>query len=191
MQKKSRSQKQENLQKSFNYLTNLPFNRILWFGQFLFRYRVIIAIPFFILLVIFSRPTNYSTAVILCFVYGMAIRFWAAGYLGGKARGNRFSGEHVIVSGPYKYLKHPLYLGNFFLVLGTILLFNPELWLSAVLISVFIIQYSLIGYAEKAFLKSAPEQKVRFDLAKIKGEISTIITILIIHTIYFVRSRFV
>ena len=45
---------------------------------------------------------------------GEALRTWASGYL----RKN----ETVCRSGPYRYIRHPLYLGNFFLGLGFVLM---------------------------------------------------------------------
>jgi len=175
-EEKSRSQKQKNSLKSFKQIIQL--------GKFLFRYRAIIATPFFILLVILSKPTNVFTLAIISFLIGIGIRIWAAGYIGIAARSTKFSGQFVITNGPYKYLKHPLYLGNFFLVFGVIILFNPTIWFALLLIFLFIFEYAIIIISEMNYLKNLPKKEVRFALTNCRTETSTIIIMLLIFLIY-------
>ena len=161
---------------------------IIKIGEFLYKYRAVIAAPFFIFLVIFSRPTHLQIFSIIFMIAGTLLRIWAAGYIGTKSRDNRFTTPHLITSGPYRYLRHPLYLGNFFLVIGVILLFNPPIWLAILLIILFIIVYSMIIFGELHYLKNLPEKKVRFKLINAKGEISTIFIMCIIYLVYLVRT---
>ena len=175
-EEKSRSQKQKNSLKSFKQIIQL--------GKFLFRYRAIIATPFFILLVILSKPTNVLTSAIISSLIGIGIRIWAAGYIGVEARSTKFSGQFVITNGPYKYLKHPLYLGNFFLILGIIILFNPAVWFALLLIFLFIFEYSIIILSELDYLKNLPKKKAKLKFTNCRAEISTIVIMLLIFLIY-------
>lgn len=181
-------------------------------GRFLYRYRGLIAAPFFLLLLIFSRSVQQSVInhpLLFDFaqgrlfppslrgrilvggildLIGLAIRLWAAGYIGQKSRGNKFAGEFKIINGPYRYLKHPLYLGNLFLVLGVILLFNPSFLFGIFLVILFLIEYTIIINAENSYLRNLTSIKTKFKLSNVKSEISTIIILTVIYIIYFIPS---
>jgi protein-S-isoprenylcysteine O-methyltransferase Ste14 len=43
-------------------------------------------------------------------VLGIALRIWAAGHIG--------KGKDLVTTGPYGYLRHPLYLGTFLIMIG-------------------------------------------------------------------------
>lgn len=61
--------------------------------------------------VILARPTGFSLVGGAFFVcIGEAVRMWAAGHLRRK--------QELTTSGPYAYLRDPLYLGRFFLIIG-------------------------------------------------------------------------
>lgn len=158
------------------------------FGRLLYRHRSLIALPFFAFLVILGRPEIKNTIPHLLILLGIIIRLWASGYIGSISRGYEISGDYRVIDGPYKILRHPLYLGNLFLVLGTILLFNPPVWYRRTLIIIFIIEYSIISIAEKNHLTNLPGKKVNFSFHNLKGEISTIIVIIIIYFISYFRN---
>ena len=61
--------------------------------------------------VLLARPTPLSLiAGTVLVVIGEAIRIWAAGHL--------MRMQELATSGPYAYLRDPLYLGRFFLIVG-------------------------------------------------------------------------
>lgn len=159
-------------------------------GRFLYKYRAWIAVPFFILLVLFKRPGNIATIPYLLILVGLVIRFWAAGYIGKKARAAKFSTDCRITNGPYKYLEHPLYLGNFFLVLGIIMLFNPVIWFAIIVLIFFLSIYTIIILGEMDYLRGRPEIKEKFAFANCKGEVSTIGIVILILIIYQIIIRF-
>ncbi len=164
--------------------------KIVAFGRLLYRYRGLIALPFFVFLVILGRPEIKNIIPHLLIFLGIIIRLWASGYIGSVSRGYEISGDYRVINGPYKIFPHPLYLGNLFLVLGTIVLFNPPVWYGMTLIIIFIIEYSIITVAEKNHLKKLPEKRVCFSFCNLKGEISTIIVMGIIYFIYYLVQRF-
>jgi len=154
-------------------------------GKIFYRHRSLIALPFFLLLLFLAKPDGKSILPHLLIFSGIIIRLWSAGYIGEKARGRKITAEFRIISGPYHILRHPLYIGNFFLVSGMILLFNPTFWFALLLIIIFLFEYSIIIFAENYILKNLPEKKFRFSFKNLKGEISTIIIVVIIYTLYF------
>lgn len=164
--------------------------KIIAFGRLLYRYRGLIALPFFAFLVITGNPEMKNIIAHLLIVLGIIIRLWASGYIGSISRGYEINGDYRVINGPYKIFPHPLYLGNLFLVLGTIVLFKPPLWYGLVLVVIFLVEYSIITIAEKNHLKKLPEKRVRFSFGNLKGEISTIIVIGIIYFIYYLVQRF-
>jgi protein-S-isoprenylcysteine O-methyltransferase Ste14 len=162
--------------------------KLIQLGEFMYRYRALIAVPFFIILVIFSRPYNPSVLPIIFLLIGMTIRIWAAGYIGASARGNTFSGQHMIISGPYHYVRHPLYCGNFFLVLSVIILFNPPTVLAVLLFILFIIEYTIIIMSEQHYVQSLPKEKVHFNVMNLRGELSTLVVLGLIYCVSVVRK---
>lgn len=150
-----------------------------------------IAIPFFVLLVILSRPIHSPILASIFIGVGIFIRIWAGGYIGQRARQNHFSAHYMITNGPYRFLKHPLYCGNLLLVVGVILLFNPPPWFAILLIILFILEYSIIAFSEFHHLKKLPKKRVKFKLTNTRGEISTVIILMIIYLVYVVRSLFI
>ncbi|MGQ9664974.1 MAG: methyltransferase family protein [bacterium] len=162
--------------------------RIVVFGRLLYRFRSLIALTFFIFLVISGSPKIKNITPHLLILLGIVIRIWASGYIGSISRGNKIDGHYRILNGPYQIFPHPVYLGNLFLVLGTILLFNPPLWYGLVLIIIFLVEYTIITIAEENHLKDLPPKRVSFSLRNLKGEISTIIVISIIYFISYLRN---
>jgi protein-S-isoprenylcysteine O-methyltransferase Ste14 len=71
-------------------------------------------IPLFVgaaLLVIFAKPTWPGTIIgIVLIALGEGIRIWAAGHLQ--------KNEVLTVTGPYAYVKNPLYIGSILITLG-------------------------------------------------------------------------
>jgi hypothetical protein len=60
-------------------------------------------------------------------VLGTILRLWGTAYLGSEVMSHaRMQGESVLASGPYRYLRNPLYLGAWFLSLGVSILMPPS-----------------------------------------------------------------
>ncbi|MBA7499381.1 hypothetical protein ES705_04070 [subsurface metagenome] len=156
------------------------------FGEFLYKYRAVIAVLFFIILILFSKPRHLLMLPGIFIIIGLMLRIWAAGYIGKASRENKYTTRYAVVNGPYHYLKHPLYLGNFFLVSGVILLFSPPSWLGVLIIILFIFVYLIIIYSELNYLKGLSKKEMKFKWINTRGEISTIVVMIVIFLIYFV-----
>jgi len=137
-------------------------------------------VPFFILLVLLSRPVVLPGPAYALLLTGFAVRVWAAGYIGLAARETSFTTPCRITNGPYKYLKHPLYLGNFLLVAGVLVLFNsPEIY-ALIIMVLFIVMYGIIILSEDDYVKQLPVKKVEFQINNCNGEISTMVILIVI-----------
>jgi len=126
------------------------------FAQLFFKNRSYTPIPFLILMVIFEQTTYHSLIIgFIVSVIGEAIRLWGVSWAGSETRttGN-VGGTFLIISGPFAFVRNPLYVGNMLIYLGlgimSLALF-PYLQIIAILF--FIIQYSLIVSEEEEYLK--------------------------------------
>jgi hypothetical protein len=79
-----------------------------------------------------------------------------------------------IVTGPYRVLWHPLYIGNALLVAGMVWALRPGAWVGAVVLLLFCAEYALIIAAEERALTGLPlDRGARFRLARAATEWST------------------
>jgi protein-S-isoprenylcysteine O-methyltransferase Ste14 len=92
-----------------------------------------------------SRPTTRSLAIGAVFVAaGVALRIWAAGHVE-KSR-------EVTSSGPYRFTRHPLYLGSTILGLGVAVAAN-HLWLGLAVVAYLAATLGAAILAEEAHLR--------------------------------------
>jgi protein-S-isoprenylcysteine O-methyltransferase Ste14 len=157
--------------------------KISQFGIYLFQHRAAIAAVFFIVLILFARPISTTIAHIFV-VIGIGLRLWAAGYIGPEARKLKFRADHIIVNGPYGVFRHPLYIGNFFLVLGVTILYNPPRWLGIIYLTLFIIMYAMIAISEKDYLKGKPARVASYRFSNLKGEMSTLLVLAVVYVVW-------
>ena len=89
----------------------------------------------------FARPDRGTVAIGLALVVvGQVFRIYAAGYI--------FKNKQLASTGPYSLVRHPLYLGNFIILIGfTIASANP--YVAAVVVLFFLIWYpAAIAYED-------------------------------------------
>lgn len=123
-------------------------------GRFLFRLRSLTPIPFILLLAYFSRPTPISVLIGISFLcIGECLRLWTAGYAGGTTRAQDLGvARNLITTGPYAYVRNPLYLGNLLLSFGVCLIANVY-WMIILLFIGYAAQYLPIIASEEAYLR--------------------------------------
>jgi protein-S-isoprenylcysteine O-methyltransferase Ste14 len=86
-----------------------------------------------VILVVFARPTPFSLGLGLAIIsLGEALRFWAAGHL----RKN----DVLTTTGPYAYVKHPLYIGTTLITIGFCIMAD-SIYILAVALLVFSFYY--------------------------------------------------
>jgi protein-S-isoprenylcysteine O-methyltransferase Ste14 len=81
------------------------------FWRFLVRYRVALGFLSAVIALWLAQPTRNSfIAGLVIAALGEALRVWAAGHVE--------KGREITSSGPYRYVRHPLYLGSALIGLG-------------------------------------------------------------------------
>ncbi len=99
---------------------------------------------------------NISTPIVIVFGaavagLGMVLRVWGAAYLGyDVVHHEDMQGGDVMAAGPYRYLRNPLYLGGWFMVIAISLLLTPSGALFMVVLIGFFYLRLVLG--EEAFL---------------------------------------
>jgi len=135
-------------------------------GDWLFKWRSYLPLPLVAVLMVACRNIKYpydSYALevlweIFCLsisFLGLAIRIFTIGYVPWGTSGRTTKGQIANVlntAGIYSIVRHPLYLGNFFIWLG-ISLFPRLWWLSLIIILIFWLYYERIMFAEEEFLQ--------------------------------------
>ena len=122
-------------------------------GNFFFKIRSFTPIPFILALFYFAEPAWHTVVTGVPFIVaGEFLRIWAVGYAGASTRARTLgAARDLVTTGPYSYVRNPLYLGNFLLSLGVCLVANVY-WLVAVLIVGYFFQYLPIIAVEEAYL---------------------------------------
>jgi len=121
----------------------------------MFRYRSYTPLPFLLAMMVFARPSLGSLcggfAVV---VLGEAIRFWGVSIAGSETRTTgTVGGTYLITTGPFAYVRNPLYVGNMLLYAGVgIMSMALFPWLPLVAVLWFVVQYTLIVLQEEEYL---------------------------------------
>lgn len=135
-------------------------------GDFLFKNRsflpVLIIIPGLIVFVRNLGDFDLSISMqweLICLaicVLGLLIRMIAIGFSADNTSGRNTSegqiADHINTTGPYSVVRHPLYLGNYFMWLGIACL-TRNFWFVAAFTFVYWLYYERIMYAEEEFLR--------------------------------------
>jgi protein-S-isoprenylcysteine O-methyltransferase Ste14 len=105
------------------------------------RLRVRAGLFLAIAVVLLARPdwTSILLGVLICLI-GLAIRAWAAGHLSKEKK--------LAVSGPYRYSRNPLYVGNFLLGIG-IVVGARSWWVVGLFVCYYGVFYPLIIRRER------------------------------------------
>jgi protein-S-isoprenylcysteine O-methyltransferase Ste14 len=102
-----------------------------------------------------SYEKYYEFGCLLVSFLGFAIRIFTVGYTPENTSG-RNTGEQLAdqlnTKGIYSIVRHPLYLGNFFMWLGIALL-TVNLWFIIAFVFLYVIYYERIMFAEEQFLR--------------------------------------
>lgn len=136
-------------------------------GNWLFRWRSYLPLLMIGILLLALREFEYTGNseivhdfwVMFCSAvsfFGLGIRIYTIGHTpkGTSGRNTKRQAANMLnTTGIYSVVRHPLYLGNFFIWLG-ISLFMHLWWLTLICILTFWLYYERIMFAEEDFLRS-------------------------------------
>lgn len=123
--------------------------------QFFFKNRSYTPIPLVLILIYFAQPSFNGAIFGLVFIaLGEFIRISANRYAGGATRTVKVGAKSLVTSGPFSYVRNPLYLGNMVIYTGVVLFAGAPSVLGMMLLTwaFFVIQYSLIISLEEETL---------------------------------------
>lgn len=112
--------------------------------QKLARWRVPLGFATFIAAFVVSSPTpsTYAAGAVLALI-GQALRVWAAGHIE--------KGREVTRSGPYRHIRHPLYVGSLIMGAGFVIA-SASVWTAVLAVAYFTVTYVAAVRSEEATL---------------------------------------
>lgn len=129
---------------------------VLEIGEKLFAWRDYTPIPLIVLVLFTAEPTVRSATLgTLLAVFGELIRIYSVAFIGTVSRTRNTStvGGGLITSGPFAYVRNPLYVGNFFITMG-IATYSGVTWIFLLTAALFMFQYYCIVKHEERLLVS-------------------------------------
>jgi protein-S-isoprenylcysteine O-methyltransferase Ste14 len=127
------------------------------FAKKVFKYRSYTPIPFLLLMFFYENANVWSLITgFLITVAGEMIRLWGVSYAGSETRTTGdVGGSRLIISGPFAYVRNPLYVGNILMYTGIgIMSFALFPYLQIAGLIFFSLQYYVIVKEEETYLYS-------------------------------------
>ncbi len=137
-------------------------------GNFLFKWRSYLPLLLLPFIAVAMYRTGYiertfgvfvgemfSIFCILISFFGLLIRCWTIAYAPEGTSGRNTDEQRADIintTGIYSLVRHPLYLGNFFMLLG-IIMFTQSWWLVLLAVLAFWLYYERIMFAEEEYLR--------------------------------------
>jgi len=127
-------------------------------GAWAFRQRSWLPVPLGLAVVVFRTgevPGSWPVAAgIALVVVGQLMRLWAVRHIGTISRTRTSTRQGpLIMSGPFRMVRNPLYLGNWMIWTGLVLA-SRLLWMLPIAWAVFALQYGTMVIWEEARLRS-------------------------------------
>lgn len=129
-----------------------PPERKMPVARALFKIRSFTGVPWALAAAVLAEPVGpWGWLGLALVVAGEALRLWAVGHIGPESRVTREgpTAPRLVTSGPYGWLRNPLYLANVVIVAG-LALWSGALfpWLPAAAFAFFVWQYTLLSRLE-------------------------------------------
>lgn len=127
-------------------------------AAFVFRNRRFFSIAAFVLPMVLKFYLHGTTSLLLLIVgaivaaVGIGFRVYSAGYLWGRHIVTEIESDFLCTSGPFAYIRNPLYLGNFVVGIGLCISLN-EWYAYGIFLLEFVYLYSVIIPYEERFLE--------------------------------------
>jgi len=122
----------------------------------IFKYRSYTPIPFLLIMFLYANPNIWSIIIgLIMALIGEATRIWGVSWAGSETRTTGgVGGTFLVISGPFAYVRNPLYLGNILIYTGLgIMSFALFPYLQILGLLFFYFQYKLIVKEEEQYLE--------------------------------------
>lgn len=128
------------------------------FSSAVFKYRSYIPIPFLLVMLAYNNPNIWSLIIgTIIMAAGEGLRLWGVSWAGSETRTTgTVGGTFLIISGPFGYVRNPLYVGNILIYTGLgIMSFAMFPILQIAALAVFFTEYYMIVLEEEKYLAKA------------------------------------
>lgn len=122
----------------------------------IFKYRSYTPIPFLAIALFYANPNIWSIIVgFIIAALGEMIRIWGVSWAGSETRTTGgVGGTFLVISGPFSYVRNPLYVGNILMYTGLgIMTFALFPYLQIIGLIFFSLQYRIIIKEEESYLE--------------------------------------
>lgn len=122
-------------------------------GEWFFKSRDYTPIPLIILSLIYCEASALTATLgIMLITFGELFRIYSVAFIGTVSRTRSHStGQKLITTGPFSYVRNPLYVGNFGITAG-VGLFTGVTWIFVLTVVLFAVQYFFIVRFEEDLL---------------------------------------
>lgn len=120
-----------------------------------FKYRSYTPIPFLIVMLFYENANVWSLIIgFIIALCGELIRLWGVSWAGSETRTTTVGGSYLVISGPFAFVRNPLYVGNILMYFGLgVMSYALFPYLQIVALLYFFIQYHLIVTEEEEYLR--------------------------------------
>lgn len=130
-------------------------------SEWMFKFRAVVLLPLAVILIVFAKPTFFSLLIGLAVsLFGEGVRVWGAGFVGDKSRDVVVQARELIIAGPYRFVRNPLYIANTIMALGFVIVasglildWKTLLLLSSVLGGYMFVYGNVVPHEESFLLK--------------------------------------
>mgnify|MGYP002348456649 CR=1 FL=1 len=119
---------------------------------FLFRFRGEILATWGLCALATNWPPRGCALSSLLLVAGIGLRIWARRHIGPHSRGRILACPERSTGGPYRFVRHPLYLANLLVVSSLALVLAGPAWRTALLVAGPAVLYAILARAESRFV---------------------------------------
>lgn len=130
-------------------------------GRRIFGVRLFIGLGVVLLSIEWLEPTPFFApayrgaqfAGLVLIALGWMLRAWGAGSAGRHTRGAQIEAPHLVTSGPFAYVRNPIYAGTIVLALGTVVVIGDPRALLCTILALGALYFFIVP-AEEAFLRA-------------------------------------
>lgn len=132
---------------------------------FLFRFRGELLACWGLLVSLWCWPPRGSWVSVVPLVAGLGLRAWARRHIGPHSRWRKLACPERSVAGPYRYVRHPLYLANMMVASSLSLALAGPGWVVLAILAGPSCLYIVLARAETSLVRSLspPERIVAHD----------------------------
>jgi protein-S-isoprenylcysteine O-methyltransferase Ste14 len=135
-------------------------------GGWLFRHRTSLPLPLAAALLLIPPPEDAPSSLVVIgavvVAVGEVIRLWAVLHIGAISRTRSDRLGPLVASGPFAYVRNPLYVGNIFLWAGFSIAARL-VWLAPIVVALLALEYhAIVRWEEQLLTARIGEPYVRY-----------------------------